>query len=175
MTFRVLVAGLLISGIGYAGDQQLTSPLPKKWHGSWRGKLVITNKSGKPQEVPILLKIEPIKDTREATWAITYEPEKKAVLRNYKLVPAGDKPGQFQIDEQNGILLDARLVNNILYSQFKVGEAILTARYELRGERLVFEVTSAQPAPRKTGKGKVHSYPVEVIQAAELTKQPTKQ
>ncbi len=49
-----------------------TTLLPPAWHGKWTGKLAIADQTDKPSEVPVVLKIEPIKDTREVTWTITY-------------------------------------------------------------------------------------------------------
>ncbi len=147
-----------------------TTLLPPAWHGSWAGKLAIADATDKPSEVPVVLKIEPIKDTREVTWTITYGEGDKGIVRDYKLVPHGDKPARFRIDERNGTFLDARLVNSVIYSQFEVGGSLLTARYELRGDTLRFEVTSSKPAAEKTANGKMQGYVVDVVQAAELKK-----
>jgi hypothetical protein len=146
--------------------------LPVAWHGTWRGTLVIDGP--KKQEVPVTLKIEPLKDGSFA-WVATYAGPKE-VVKDYKLVPDPKQPNRFQVDENNGIILDSRLVGNVLYSVFAVegpaGQApvLLTARYELRGDVLHLEVTSAVPAAEKTGKGQVQSYPVTAVQTAELRK-----
>jgi hypothetical protein len=55
----------------------------------------------------------------------------------------------------NLVALEARLVNNVIYSQFSVGGGLVTPRYELHGETLRFEVTSSKPTGHKTGKGMV--------------------
>ena len=167
MLQRIFV-GLLLTGVCFDSGFQPSAPLPPEWHGTWSGKLAIANAAGKTSEVAMSLKIEPIKGTNELTWAITYGEGEKASLRNYKLVP-GDKTDRFTIDERNGTLLDARLVNGVIYSQFEVGGNLLGARYELRGDTLRFEITSAKLAD-KTGKGKVQGYRVEVVQTAELKK-----
>jgi hypothetical protein len=116
------------------------------------------------------LKIEPIKGTTELTWAITYDEGAKAVVRDYKISPDGENPYRLRIDEKNGVVLEARLVNNVIYSQFSVGGGLVTGRYELRGDTLRFEVTSSKPAAQKTGEGRVQGYVFEVVQLAELKK-----
>jgi hypothetical protein len=161
------VFALALSAALVAADDK--PALPAAWHGDWRGTLVITATDGKPTEVPIALKIEPLDGTRELKWAITYGAGAKAQLRDYKLVPDGDKPGRFKIDERNGIVLSARLAGGAMYSTFEVGGALLTARYELRGDSLLFEITSNKKA-EKTGDGKVQDYATEVVQRAELKK-----
>lgn len=156
---------LIATLVAFAGE---TPALPVEWHGTWRGPLVNTSAAGKATEVPMSLAIEPIKGTREVTWVITYGEGEKAIVRDYKLVPDGDKPGRFKIDEKNGIVLGARLVNGVIYCQFEVAGNLLTARYELRDKGLRFEITSAKPEAEKTGAGKVQDYAVGAVQVAEL-------
>lgn len=167
--FRFLPLVLLLSHATLADDTK-TTPLPAGWHGTWVGTLVVTGSSDKVSEVGVVLKVEPIKGTDEVTWVVTYGEGEKKLVKDYKLVPAAGKPGRFRIDERNGIVLDARLVNGVLDSHFEVGDSWLTTRYELRDGAMRFEVTSAKPAVEKTGDGKVQGYAVETVQAAELKK-----
>jgi hypothetical protein len=150
-------------------EEKPAAALPTNWHGTWKGMLIITSSADKHSEVPLVFKIEPIKGSQDVSWAMTYGEGDKAIVKDYKLVHVGEKPGRFRIDERNGVGIDARLVNGVIYSQFEVGGYLLTARYELRGETLRFEVTSSKVAAAKTG-GHVQAYALEVVQAAELRK-----
>lgn len=170
MLCRVLIGAFLLCGAAATEERPPPSLLPPEWLGRWSGKLAIAGPGEKSSEVAVVLKIEPIRSTPDVTWAITYGEGDGAVVRDYRLVPDGLKPGRFRIDEGNGILLDARLVNGVIYSLFEVGGALLAARYELRGDTLRFEVTSSKPAAEKTGQGQVQGYVVEVVQAAEMKK-----
>ena len=161
--------GLLLGASARADDKEPTALAPA-WHGDWRGQLVITGPGDKRSELAMRLVIEPIKDSSEFTWKLTYGEGDKAQLRDYKLVPVPGKPGRFRIDERNGIVLDARLVNDVIYCPFEVGGAVLSTRYELRGDTLRFDVTSSKPLAEKTGDGKVRGYDVDVVQSAELRK-----
>lgn len=151
----------------FAADEK--PALPAAWHGDWRGTLAITAATGKFTEVPMGLKIEPLEAARGYKWAITYGAGAKAQVRDYKLVPDGDKPGRFKIDERNGIVLSARLVGDTVFSTFEVEGALLSARYELRGDALLFEIVSNKKG-EKTGDGKVQDFTAEVVQRAELKK-----
>jgi hypothetical protein len=170
MLSRLLLGSLFLVALSGQRGPQPTTPLPPEWLGTWSGKLLIHGSAAKPTEVSMSLKIEPIKGTTEATWVITYGDGDKASVRDYKLVPDGDKPGRFKIDERNGIILDIRLTGSVMHSQFEVGGNLIMARYELRGDTLRLEFTSAKPAAEKTGKGQVLSYPVDTVQTAELKK-----
>jgi hypothetical protein len=167
MHFAFLVSLAFLCRAGRDGDAKPTAPLPPLWHGTWSGKLAITGPKDEPSDVAIALRIEPIKGTDNVTWAITYGQGDKKIARDYKLV-ACKKPGRFQIDEGNGVALDARLVNGVLYSQFEVGGSLLAARYEIRGDILCFEITSAKLAAGETGNAKPRAYNVDIVQTAEL-------
>jgi hypothetical protein len=170
MFHRAIVVALFHCLFANAGGEQQTMPLPSAWHGTWKGKVVTTTANDKSSEVMVKLRIEPIKGTCDVTWTTTYVDGVKTQVRDYRLVPDSDKPGRFRIDERNGVLLDARLVNGVIYSQFKVGGSVLTARYELRGDILRLEVTSAMPADDKSGTGAIQALVVGVVQTAELKK-----
>jgi hypothetical protein len=144
--------------------------LPKAWHGTWSGTLVITPPSNKPTEIPISLKIEPVKDTVNVTWKITYHEKTKDLVKDYTLKPNAKKPGYYDIDENNGIILPARLVKGVLLSVFEVEGNLLTARYELTDGAIQFEVTSASKQEKKTGNDTVQGYTVTVVQSAALKK-----
>lgn len=141
--------------------------LPAEWHGEWVGELILLGAEGKTTKVPLTLRIKPLDGGGGWTWKASYGGDRPTV-KDYKLMP-GEKPGRFQIDEGGGVVLDARLDGEVMLSTFGVGEIVLTARYELRGRSLHFEVTSA----RKTGgklTGEVQSYEITVVQRAELTR-----
>jgi hypothetical protein len=157
---------LLLVALALTADKP--TPLPADWHGTWTGTFVISGPADKSSEAPVVMVIEPIKDSAAVTWKTTFGKGEKEVVKDYTLVPVADKPGRFVVDEKNGIELAARLVNGVLYSTFEVGGAVLTARYELRDKAIRFEITSAKPAKAKTGDGQVQDYPVDVVQAAEL-------
>jgi hypothetical protein len=170
MFYRVLIIVLLLVGSAVTDEKKPSAPLSTEWQGTWTGKLAIAGPNNERSEVPVALRIEPIKGSSELTWAITYGEGDKAVVRDYKISPDGENPYRLRIDEKNGVVLEARLVNNVIYSQFSVGGGLVTARYELRGDTLRFEVTSSKPAAQKKGEGRVQGYVFEVVQSAELKK-----
>jgi hypothetical protein len=162
--WRILVVLLAVVSVANADE------LPKSWHGTWNGLLVITPPSNKTTEIPISLKIEPVKDSENVTWAITYHEKEKDLVKDYTLKPNAKKPGLYDIDENNGIVLPARLVKGVLLSVFEVEGNLLTARYELTDGAINFEVTSASKQDKKTGNDTVQGYTVTVVQSAKLKK-----
>lgn len=163
MRFFLLL--VLVSSAGAAD-------LPRAWHGQWKGTLKVPDAAGKVSDVPMSLEIQPGKDAKRLTWKITYGEGAKASVRDYELL-AGDKPHRFTIDEKNGILLDATLTGNVLQSHFEVGEALITARYELRDGALHVEITTCGKGTETGGEKnspKVKVHPVRSVQTATLKK-----
>lgn len=166
---RVCFIALMWSAIALPEDKKDPAILPSEWYGRWTGKMQIFGPAGKTTDVDLELEIAPIDGSRDIKWITTYAPSgPKKMVKDYKLIP-GNGPNRVRFDEKNGIFLDARVTNGVIYSQFEVAGSMLTARYELRGDRLRFEITSAK-AGEKTGKGAVTSYSVEAVQSADLQK-----
>jgi hypothetical protein len=151
--------------------------LPALWYGKWAGTLVITRDGADPQEVPMALEVRPLADGARYTWRLHYAAAAKKQDRDYELVPKPGKPGRFEIDEKNGIRLEAKLVGGVLYSQFQVGEAVIHSRYERVGEVLKVEMTAYTSrdalATKPTGGGAdVRSLQLLSVQLAELKRVP---
>jgi hypothetical protein len=154
----------------FVNEDKPVSPLPAEWHGVWTGKLVITDFEGKTSETKVVLKVEPVPDTRNVKWVTTTGEGEISSTRLCTLAPAGEKPGFFRLDE-GGVGLDVRLVNGVICTQSEFGGRLQTVRYELRGDVLRYEVTWSKPDPKKTGSsGNVQGYAVETVQTAELKK-----
>ena len=115
-------------------------PLPD-WHGEWAGTLVVPRADGKPIEVPMTLKIQPIDGGRLSWTIVRGEGEKKQTLQ-YELVPVAGQPDRFEIDEKNGIRLPARLAEGRLVMLYKVGGTLMHVRYERAGETIRFDLTA---------------------------------
>lgn len=161
---RCSFVALLLAGVAAAGDG-----LPAGWHGTWAGTMTSTTAADKATEVPLVLVVAPIAGSADLTWKATFGTGEKAVVKDYRLVPEKDAPGRFKIDERNGSVLDARLVGGVLYSTFEAGGIVFAARYELRGDAIRYELTTAKRGD-KTAAGQVQHYRIEVVQAAELRK-----
>lgn len=138
---------------------------PTTWHGEWVGTMRNTVQDGSFTDVPVQFTVAPIEGEEALTWRMTYGEGGDRVLKDYTLIRE-DGPGRYAIDENNGIVLPARLVGDVLYSQFQYGETLLTARHELRGDEMLYEVTSASLREPAEGAGPVTTLDVRVVQAS---------
>lgn len=97
--------------------------------------------------------------------------------RKYNLITKDTSKGEYIIDENNGILLDAKLIDNTIYSMFEVNESIITTTERFYIDAMDFEITFTDKK-QKVISGtedeeptKVISYPIGGRQKAHLIKQ----
>jgi hypothetical protein len=173
MSFRRAAAVWLLLGTAAAPAGTPGPALPETWHGDWVGRLTVYGANGKRFERPWELHVAPVKGGGSLTWRIVSGIGGKQSVRDYELVPEPGKPGQFKIDEKNGIVIDARLMGNALYSCYKDGDVLISVRYERRGESLYVELTSVglkdpRVSELKADGIEIHSYQVGSVQTGEL-------
>ncbi len=153
--------------------------LPEAWHGVWSGQLTVHTVWGKSFERFMQIEVAPVPSSKSVTWRITSTFGDKKSVRNYQLVPDAKKAGLFQMDEKNGILIDARLMGNTLYTYFKDGDMLTHVRYENRGTGLYMEMASVSlKDPRisaiKSEGIEIQSYELKTVQVGELKKKTGK-
>ncbi|HMO34400.1 MAG TPA: hypothetical protein PKA06_00010 [Gemmatales bacterium] len=167
----MLIALLLLFHPNFQERAEYTT-LPAEWHGTWQGKLKITNGQNK-SEVPFQLLIQSISESR-VKWQITYGEGEKARHRNYELAAIPNQPGLFEMDEKTGVRMQERLFGNRLYCLFRVSKTLLHVKHELEGDVIRYEIsTFAEKDPLKTqpegnSQLRVDSWKLLSVQSAEL-------
>lgn len=107
-------------------------------------------------------------------WTIVYDGAAGRQVREYQLLTRDPAAGSYAIDEHNGIVLEARVHGEALYSWFSIGGANVTVREQLvrdaNGERIEVEmVTAADRDTLATGPdGEVRSLVPISVQRASL-------
>ena len=97
--------------------------------------------------------------------------------RNYTLRKKEASKNDYILDENNGILLDAKLVDNNLYFMFEVQGSLLTTTLRFYKKTMDFEITMIKPEQKNvsgtTGENPIEviSYPILVVQKANLIRQ----
>ena len=150
---------------------------PESWSGKWGGTLEIFSAAGLSQAIPMQLHILPIDSTDRYSWSIIYGEDIEKGLRAYELIPVNPAMGHYQVDEKNGIILDAFLLGDKLFERFEVMGNLLLTMTEMRGEQLYWEIISGSLEPIQTTGGEeyegedippVNGYNVKVMQRAIL-------
>lgn len=137
-----------------AASRQLI--LPNSWLGVWAGEVTSQSAGGQKQSFQMTLKVAPLTTSEQLSWKIIYDGVQGRSERPYQLEAVDTAKGQFIIDEQNGIRLDAVLIDNCLSSHFVVGGQRLWSTYRLQsteaGPEIHFELMTAdETAVTKSG------------------------
>ena len=117
---------------------------PEKCLGTWKGMMHLYNQGALRDSVPVTFTVARTAEINVWTWRTEYHSVKMPMTKDYrlKLKDAGKKV--FVTDEGGGLELTDYQVGNKLYSVFSTAGVLLTASYELRGNELIFEVTSGK-------------------------------
>ena len=149
---------------------------PEDYFGIYKGDLEITNAKGK-QSIGMEFHLMASDSVDTYIYKIVYIMDGKRNDRNYTLKAINKNKGAFAIDENNGILLNAKYIDNTLYSVFEVQKNLLITTERFYADKMIFEIVfSGKNLEEKSGGEteeipEVTSYPVTVTQKATLIKQ----
>lgn len=170
--------------ISFAIGQKSTShqhkTFPDEWLGVWEGTLHIYNHQNILQSIPITLENLPTDSADIFQWVIIYGEDKIKGKRDYVLKTKDKSKGHYVIDENNGILIDAYVVENKLISHFEVMGNHLTSIYERKDDQMIFEIIVNKSFPVQVSGNikaegqedipEVKSYPIIGYQKAILSR-----
>lgn len=124
-----------------ATEQQIQPfVFPNDWLGYWQGDLKIYNVDGLQQTIPMALDNAKTYNDSAFTWAIIYGADTIAGRRDYQLEVVDASKGHYRVDEKNGIILDAYLINDELVSVFDIMGNTLTSTYRRVGTTMEFTI-----------------------------------
>lgn len=151
----------------------LPKGFPQSHFGTWEGTLQITSPGRRPPQTQgMRLIIDSLRgQPGRYSFQIQYGQQP---VRAYELVAVDAGNGKYQIDEKDGIVLDASKIGDQLTSQFSVGTNLITTTYTFLAEpdRVGFALFFAEATPRTTGPAAspVLTYPIRSRQLATLTR-----
>lgn len=170
----LLLLFIFPSSYSVLGQSSEVKQFPQEYFGKYKGLLEINTVMGM-QKVPMELWIQPTDSIGKYDYVIIYGEGDKRQQRDYNLVAKDEKTGTYLIDENNGILLEAKVFENRLYSLYEVSGNLLTTFITFEEGQLLFEITVASTEKaletKESEEGiEVVSYPVFTRQKALLYK-----
>ncbi len=151
-------------------EQESTFEFPYNAIGYWEGSLEIFQDTGMVQKVPMALDIFEIGESNILAWHIIYNPGKMEDKRKYLLMEIDKERGHYQIDEDNGIILDAYFLDNKLISSFSVSNSTLQTINTFFENQMVFEVIAGpQESINTTGNMKVEEEVVPPVDSYKIS------
>ncbi len=111
------------------------------------------------------------------SYTIVYGKDEDRQERKYTLKEIDKNIGYYILDENNGILLDCKIIENNMCFLFEVMDSFLTTFVTFNDDLLIFEIVVTNTKSKKTSGGtdegtpEIFSYPISIVQKAVLIKQ----
>ena len=172
---------LLFLFVGYVSAQELTISsdslmFPEDFFGVFKGDLHINSSKGR-STIGMEFHFNPTDSIGKYQYMLVYIVDGNRQERKYNLITKDASKGEYIVDENNGILLEAKLIDNALYSMFEVNGNILTTTERFYKDAMDFEITFADKKNKLITETEgeesttVISYPIGGRQKAHLIKQ----
>ena len=115
--------------------------------GTWTGTMYIYSLGSLRDSVAVRLTVAQTGQPNAWSWKTEYLSPKQPMVKDYVLRLRDAAKGHYVTDEGGGLELTDYVFGNKLYSVFETQGVMLTSSYELRGNELIFEVTSGRKQP----------------------------
>jgi len=157
---------------------QENSPInfPDDFFGIYTGTLEISNKNGN-QTYPMEFHLQPTDSIGKYEYKLVYGAGDQRQERPYNLIAKDTASGSYIVDENNGIILHDKVIDNRMYALFEVGGSLLTTFITFEKDHMIFEIVATNTAEKQLSyanneeKTEVISYPITTVQRAVLQKQ----
>ena len=152
------------------------SKFPDSYFGIYTGEIVINSEKGL-KNYPMEFHLLPTDSLGVFNYMIVYGKDENRQERKYTLKEKDKAKGIYTLDENNGILLDCKVIENRMYFLFEVMDNLLTTFIVFNDEHLVFEIVVTDTKQKNSSGGQdkdtpeVISYPITGVQKAVLNKQ----
>jgi len=159
-----------------ANAQEKTLQFPGDYLGIYKGNLNIHSVRGS-KEIGMEFHLITTEKTDQYQYILVYIFDGKRQERKYTLLVKDTVKGQYIVDENNGIVLDAQLFDNTLYFMFEVEGTIINTTLRFYENDMNFEITATSKDKKNvTGQettevSEVISYPITTMQKARLIKE----
>jgi hypothetical protein len=163
-----------------APTTEITHAFPAAWIGHWKGPASV-GMGERQQQFTMELIVAPTSDPTRHDWTLVYDGHAGRQERKYTLIAIDAAKGQYVIDENNGIVLDATIVDHVLHSHFIVQGNRIVVREELlnagtdeaaiKVEMVTTVDSSATTTGGKDGVPEVKTWKPVSIQRATLRKE----
>lgn len=156
--------------------QNTTAVFPDDYFGIYSGTLEIHSKHGS-QSIPMEFHFQPTDSVGKYSYTLVYEGDFGRQERAYHLIEQNKERGEYVVDENNGIILDDKVLGNRMYALFEVGGSLLTTFITFEDDTMIFEIVASNKDDRRVtfadneDKTEVISYPISTVQRAVLQKQ----
>ena len=159
-----------------AVSQEKSVQFPDDFFGIYTGTLHISSDKG-DQILPMEFHLLATDSVGKYTYTLVYGEGETKQIRDYSLLEKNKTKGAYVVDENNGIILDDKVLDNRMYALFEVNNTLLTTFITFEADHMIFEIIATSKSDKRVtytedeDKTEVISYPITTIQRAVLKKQ----
>lgn len=156
---HLLYFALFLSHISVAQE------FPTDWVGSYSGEMILSFEHRQNDTLDVDFIME--EKVEDSLWSYTmiYHSSKYGEITKDYLIRAKSKGNKksFELDEQNGIIMELTLMNNTLYGMYQVMGDIYSSTMRHNGDNLYFDLYAVPSKDPKTTKIQSEEQEVEAI------------
>jgi len=175
-SYYFLLLATFLSTFTIYGQEDNTTNFPFDFFGIYTGTLEISSKNGF-RTIPMEFHLQPTDSVGKYEYKLVYIVDNQRQERPYYLIESNKEAGEYIVDEDNGIILDDKVIDNRMDALFEVGDNLLTTFITFEKNAMIFEIVVTNKTEKRItytddeDKTQVISYPITTIQRAVLQKQ----
>jgi hypothetical protein len=131
-----LIIAILASSFLYAQN------IPEDWLGDWYGVLEIKNPKGTIATINMELHLAKTDTANNWRYTIVYDDGKRRDERKYNLIKSDSLPGLFEVNENNGIIINEVLMGNKTFQRFEVMDNVIYGITTYEKGKITWELIS---------------------------------
>jgi len=157
-------------------QEEQNKDFPEAYFGKYAGELHVSSKKGL-ETYAMEFHLLPTDSIGRYSYTLVYGEGEQLQKRLYTLIEKNAEKGEYVVNENNGIVIDDRVIDNRMYALFEVQGTLLTTFITFEKDHLIFEIIATNKEERKITGGQnevtpeVISYPITTVQRAILFKQ----
>ncbi len=173
---HLFFAFLLMTFTALFSQEDTPVNFPDDFFGIYTGTLEI-NAPVRNQSLDMEFHLQPTDTLGRYQYTLVYTLAGDRQERSYFLLEKDKATGEYVVDEDNGIVLHDKVINNRMYALFEVGNNLLTTFITFEKTHMIFEIAVTNITDKQITyanneeKTKVISYPISTVQRAVLEKQ----
>lgn len=133
---QLILFFILLSSYGFAQE------FPKDWTGSYSGKMILSFEQRQNDTLEVDFIMQEKEEDSLWTYTMIYHSAKYGDITKDYLIRAKNKGDRknFELDEQNGIIMELTFMNNCFYGMYQVMGDIYSSTMKHHGDHLYFDL-----------------------------------
>lgn len=116
--------------------------IPNDWLGDWYGILEIKNPKGLVASINMEIHMSKTDTINNWKYTLVYDDGKRRDERQYNLIKSDSIPGLYEINENNGIIINEVLIGNKTFQRFEIMDNVIYGITTYEKGKIIWELVS---------------------------------